>query len=153
VKKKEVLEDLCEIVMRAIETSTDKIQKAGGGISAGDADYLKKLTSIGKNIKTILAMMDSEEESGYSGRYMYPTYSGISDATHMGPGTGSYASRSYASDYSGRRDSMGRYAREGGYSYHGDVQSIVEELRGMMGEMPDEKRREVQRFVDKMERM
>lgn len=48
---------------------------------------------------------------------------------------------------------MGRYAREGGYSYHGDVQSIVEELRGMMGEMPDEKRREVQRFVDKMERM
>lgn len=101
---------------------------------------------------------EAGEEGGYSGRYVYmPRYSGISDATHMGPGTGSYADgsyRSYAQDYSGRRDRMGRFtSRDGGYSYNGSMQSAIEELRGLMGEMPDEKRREVQRFIDKMERM
>ena len=52
-----------------------------------------------------------------------------------------------------RRDAMGRYSRDGGYSYADSMDELMEEMRGMMGEMPEEKRREVQRFIDKMERM
>ncbi len=149
MNKIEILHEMCESVFHALEDAASRIRSAGGKLSAGDVDYIDKLTHAMKSLKTTIAMMEAEEEDGHSGRYVYmPRYSGISDATHMGPGTGSYAS-----DYSGRRDSMGRYARGGGYSYHGSMQSTIEELRGLMGDMPDEKRREVQRFIDKMERM
>lgn len=156
--KIEILHEMCETILKSLEDANSRVRSSGGKLSASDVDYVDKLTHAMKSLKTSIAMMEAEEEGGYSGRYVYmPRYSGISDATHMGPGTGSYADgsyRSYAQDYSGRRDRMGRFtSRDGGYSYNGSMQSAIEELRGLMGEMPDEKRREVQRFIDKMERM
>lgn len=147
-----MLYDLCELISKSLEQATEKLRQSGGSISSGDADYVNKLTHAMKSIKTTIAMMESE--GGHSGRSYAPVYSGISDATHMGPGTGSYADGSYA-DYSGRRDGMGRFtSRDGGsYSYHGSMRSLINEMRGMMGQLPDEERREVQRFVEKMDRM
>ena len=49
----------------------------------------------------------------------------------------------------GRRDSMGRYSREDGYS--GDV---TEQLRDIMDDAPNEHvRQEIQRLVSKIEKM
>ena len=41
-----------------------------------------------------------------------------------------------------------------GYSRAEDnMQDMVEELRGMMGELPQDKQQEVRRFIQKMEQM
>ena len=48
-----------------------------------------------------------------------------------------------------RRDSMGRYAGERGYSRDGDM---VQELRDLMRDAPDEHtRKEFERFISKIE--
>lgn len=53
-----------------------------------------------------------------------------------------------------RRDSMGRYSREGGYSYaEDDMREIIADMRGIMSKLPAEKQREVREFIDSMERM
>ena len=127
------LHDMCEVISEEISEANRKIQQGGGKLSAGDIDYIDKLTHALKSIKTTIAMMESED--GYSGRYM--PYNRRN----------SYRGRSYAQ----RRDAMGRYSRD--YSYDDGIAEIVEEMRGMMDTLPDEKRREVERFVNKMDRM
>lgn len=133
------LHDLCNTVMEEIESANKKIRSSGNKLSAGDVEYLDKLTHMLKSIKTTIAMLESEEEDGYSGYYM--------------PYGRSYAERGGMSYARGqKRDSMGRYSRRG-YSYKDGMDELLSEMRDMMGDLPDEKRREVQRFVDKMERM
>jgi len=157
-EKIQTLYDLCETISREIEEANEKIRKAGGKLSAGDVDYIDKLTHSLKSIKTTIAMMESEDEGGYSGRMMMPRYGyAYNDGRSYADGGmmrgDSYGGMSNAGRRNARRDSMGRYTREGGYSYADSMDSLLEEMRGMMGELPEEKRREVQRFVDKMERM
>ena len=99
-------------------------------------------------------MMESEDDGGYSGRYpMMPrygyTYEG--DGRGMSRGDG-YGGMSSAGRTNAKRDSMGRYSRNG-YSYADSIDGLVDEMRGMMGDLPEEKRREVERFVNKMDRM
>ena len=152
--KIQTLYDLCETISRELEDANEKIRKAGG-MSAGDLELVDKLSHALKSIKTTIAMMESEDEGGYSGRYM-PRYGyAYNDGRSYADGTmvrgDSYGGMSNAGRR--RRDSMGRYAREGGYSYADSMESLLDEMRGMMGSLPEEKRREVQRFVDKMERM
>lgn len=147
--KIKTLYELCETISRELEDANEKIRSAGGKVSAGDVDYIDKLTHSLKSIKTTIAMMESEDEGGYSGRYM-PMY-GVSHER------GSNRENSYARGSNVRRDSMGRYSRgysrNDGYSYAEGIDELLTEMRGMMGDLPEEKRREVQRFVDKMERM
>ena len=63
-----------------------------------------------------------------------------------------YGGMSRAGRSNAKRDSMGRYSRNG-YSYADSIDGLVDEMRGMMGDLPEEKRREVERFVNKMDRM
>ena len=135
-KKLETLHDLCEVISRELEDANEKIRKAGGKISAGDLEYIDKLTHSLKSIKTTIAMMEAEDEDGYSNRGYMPYY-----------GSNSYAGRMHA-----KRDSMGRYSRRGGYSM--DNKEMIEELRDLMNDAPDDRtRQEFQSFIDKMERM
>ena len=134
-EKLKTLHELCDVVAHELEEANEKIRKAGGKLSAGDVDYIDKLTHAMKSIKTTIAMMESEDD-GYSNRYMPVHYGG-----------------SYAGGRNTRRDAMGQYSRTGGYSYADSMDDLLSEMRGMMHELPEEKRREVQRFVDKMERM
>ena len=151
-EKMRTLHELCEVISRELEDVSQKIRSAGGGMSAGDLELVDKLTHALKSIKTTMAMMESEDEGGYSGNYMMPRY-GYAYADGRG-NMGGRSNRSYrGNSYAQRRDSMGRYTREGGYSYDDGIKEIVDEMRGMMHELPEEKRREVQRFVDKMDRM
>lgn len=126
------LHELCETLSREIGEANDKIRKAGGKLSAGDLEYVDKLTHALKSVKATIAMMEDE---GYSGRMAYDN--------------GSHPYRSYA-----RRDSRGRYsgryAREG-YSRGSDM---VTELRELMEDAPDDRTRaEFQRFISKIESM
>ena len=148
------LHELCETIKEAIGEANEKIKKAGGSLSAGDVEYIDKLTHSLKSIKAVMAMMEDEDggeysgadgssyRGGYSRRYddgMHPIYRGGSYAR----GRGSNA----------RRDSMGRYSSRGYSRAEGDMAEIVEELKGMMDSLPEEKKREVQRFVEKVDRM
>ena len=143
----EELYELCETVNKEIADANQKIRSSGGKLSAGDVDHLDKLTHMAKSIKTTLAMMESEEdEGGYSNHY-WPMPYGRSYA--RGSRGGRNNNPTGRNQYSRDRG----YSREGSYSYADGMESLLVEMREMMGDLPEEKRREVQRFVDKMERM
>jgi hypothetical protein len=141
----EELHELCETVSTEIAEANKKIRSGNGKLSAGDVEYLDKLTHMLKSIKTTIAMIEADEEDGYS--HHWPVYYGRSYAEGEGRGV------SHARGRNTRRDSMGRYSRTNGYSYADGMEDLLSEMRDMMGDMPEEKRREVQRFIDKMERM
>lgn len=93
------LHELCETISDAIAEANDKIRSAGGKLSAGDVDYVDKLTHALKSIKTTMAM---EGYSGDDGR--------------------SYEGRSYE----GRGRYSNRYSRD--YSRHGGMVEELREL-------------------------
>ena len=130
------LHELCETLSREIGEANEKIRSAGGKLSAGDLEYVDKLTHALKSVKATIAMMDDED--GYSGYY-----------PHMPYDRGSYR-RSYARGRNARRDGMGRYSGEMGYSRSG----MVDELRDLMDDAKDERtKQEFQRFISKIESM
>ena len=151
------LHELCETIKEEIAEANKKIKNAGGKLSAGDVEYIDKLTHSLKSIKAVMAMMEDEEEDEYSSRYPM-SYRGRSyrgGSYRYDDGIMDGEGRSYARDGRGRgsnaqRDSRGRYSsRMDGYSRHGDV---VESLREVMEEAPDERtRQEIQRLIEKME--
>jgi hypothetical protein len=128
-----------------------------GDLSAGSLEIVDKLAHALKNLDKIIESKEEESGEEYSGAmyrrggsYRYDdgmmtggSYRGGSYARGDGRGRGSNA----------RRDSMGRYSSRGYSRAEGDMDEIVEELRGMMGELPEDKQREVQRFIEKVERM
>lgn len=140
-KKLETLHDLCEVISRELEDANEKIRKAGGKISAGDLEYIDKLTHSLKSIKTTIAMMEAEDEDGYSNRGYMPYYGGMS----------------YAGRMNAKRDSMGRYSRESrdysrnhGYSYAEDMEATKDEMRELAQKMPEEHRRKIERALDEL---
>ena len=110
--------DLKDLLCAELEDYAEKGKKSGK-MSMGDLDSIHKLTDTVKNILKINML---EEESGYSedGHYMgegriYGTSyeSGYSErgGSSYARGRGRYA----------KRDSMGRYSRDGGMSYDDDM--------------------------------
>lgn len=107
-----------------------------GELTAGALDIVDKLSHALKSVTTVMAM----EEGGYSGRSYGYSQNYYDDGR-------SNEGRSYAGRSNARRDSRGRYSRD----YSGDM---VEKLRDMMDEAPDqETRHELQRLVSKFEKM
>lgn len=95
-----------------------------GELSAGSLSTIDTIAHAVKNLDKII-----ECGEGYSGYYPYSYDDGM--------GRGSYARR---------RDSMGRYSRDG-YSRH----SLTDKLRDLMDEAPDDHTRmEIKRLIDKM---
>ena len=145
------LYELCETIKEEIAEANKKIKNAGGKLSAGDVEYIDKLTHSLKSIKAVMAMME-EDGDEYSGRMSYARGGRGSYRYDDGMmGVGSYArgdNRGRGSN--AKRDSMGRYSsRMDGYSRHGDV---IESLREVMEEAPDDRTRmEIQRLIEKME--
>lgn len=144
----DTLHDICDVMMKELEKSNEKIKMSGGEVSGSDIEYLDKLTHGIKSIKTTIAMMEAEDE--YSGDY-------DSDMNMRGGRNnrgysrrGSYA-RGRGRGSRAKRDSMGRYSSEMGYSRD---DGMIMELRELMEDAPDEKTRmEFQRFIKKMEQM
>ena len=100
-------------LMQELYEVEEKMKKASGGkISAGDLEYIHKLTDTIKNIDKIEAL-ESDDYSEASewmgeGRMYGNSYDdGMSYARGRGRGRNA------------RRDSMGHYSRDGGGSYRG----------------------------------
>ena len=121
-EKIEQLHELCESVMREVEKTNEKLRMAGGELSAGDMEYLDKLTHTLKSLKTTIAMMEAEDD-GYSSDYGY-TY--VQGGNRGRGGNRSGRMRSYTGSYARqRRDSMGRYSRD--EDFKGMLEDAMEE--------------------------
>ena len=106
--------------------------KSGDKLSAGSLATIDTLAHALKNLDKVM-----DDDDGYSGHYPY--YGGSYD---MG------GSGSYRGSYARRRDSMGRYSGERGYSRS----DLSDKLRELMDEAPDDRtRQEIHRMVDKLE--
>ena len=123
----EDLESMCEMLADELSKTNDKLEKSGGQISAGDIEYIDKLTHAIKSIKTTKAMMESEYSN--DNRMSYAR------------GGNSYARTN--------RRGRSRYSRD--YSYD---ENMVAELKELMEDAPDEKTKmEFKKFIRKIESM
>lgn len=129
------LHETCETLSRELGEANKKIERAGGKMTAGDLDYIDKLTHAIKSVKTTIAMM--EADGGESGYYMPARMYGSSYRD------------SYRDGDSYRRDSMGRYSSRRSYD-----SGLADELHEIMERTPDESvKRDIKRAIDKIERM
>ena len=154
------MHDLKDLLCAELEDYAEKGKKSGK-MSMGDLETIHKMTDTVKNILKIDML---EEESGYSedGHYMgegriYGTSyeSGYSErgGSSYARGRGRYA----------KRDSMGRYSRDGGMSYRGGMRGgysrddaksyMIEQIEEMMeeAEKPAEKEA-LRRCMDALKR-
>lgn len=131
------LYDLKKRVIKLLEEYSEKQLTSGSTL-----DIVKKLSSTADHLCNVIKACEAEE-GGYSGRMSYAR-------DPMGRDVEPGRDSSYRSSYARRRDSMGRYSGETGYSRHGDV---ADQLRELMEQAPDEQtRRELERIAQKMER-
>jgi len=128
-------------------------------LSAGTLDVVDKLSHAIKNLDKIIESYEDEGYSGdmmgmgntyarrgrggsYRGSYAYNDGMGGSYARGDGRGRGRNA----------RRDSMGRYSSERGYSR--DAADLADQLRDLMEDAPDETiRRDMEKLLRKVEQM
>lgn len=109
------MHDLKDLLCAELEDYAEKGKKSGK-MSMGDLESIHKLTDTVKNILKIDML---EGETGYSedgaymgeGRIYGTSYDGYNRGTSYARGRGRYA----------KRDSMGRYSRDGGMSYDDDM--------------------------------
>ena len=128
-------------------------------LSAGTLDVVDKLSHAIKNLDKII---ESYEDEDYSGDMMGNRMMGGTSYARRGRGgsyRGSYAYNdgmggSYARGRgaNARRDSMGRYSSERGYSR--DAADLADQLRDLMEDAPDETiRRDMEKLLRKVEQM
>ena len=127
----EVREILCDLLSDSIKD---------GKIAIGDVEIIKNMLS---GIEKTYKIEMFEEDGGYS-------RAGDWEADMRG----TYAR---GSSYRGRkRDSMGRYSRDGrigGYSRHDSKEAMMEQAREMMEDATNEREREaIRRFKTELER-
>lgn len=128
------LEMLCDVLSEKLTEKTRKVKN--GGMSDGDLDTIDKLTHALASVKKIMAFMEDEGE--YSGYY---------------PMGGSYresyrGSYGHGGSYARKRDSMGRYSGERGYSRN----ALADKMRDLMMDAPDDRtRQEIQHMIEKLE--
>lgn len=122
-------------------------------------DSLKTIDTLAHAAKNVLKVMEGCEGGG-----SYAYYDEDPRNTAMGGMRGSYDNGSYRGSYrmSGRRDSMGRYSREGmggnsngmsnrGYSRGGN--NVVDGLKELMYAAPAEMQGEINRLIKKLDNM
>ncbi len=120
------LYELKEMLCRELE------KYAGKEMTASNLEYIDKLAHAIKNLDKII---EAKEENSYAMGRSYRR--GMSNR-------GSYGDE----DMSHNRDSRGRYSREN--SRHGDM---VEELRDLMEDAPENTKHEFRKFISKIESM
>lgn len=136
-----------------------------GELTANTLEFVDTLAHAGKNIDKIIERCEAEEQ-GYSSRGSYAdgydgtTYYRMRSMPGVSYRGGSYGGGSYGRDggsfargrgRNARRDSMGRYSSDGGYSRE---DGLANELRELIERAPDEMtRQKYQRMLDEMESM
>ena len=136
---------------KLIEYIDDEImsieKKAGNGkLSMQELQYVDTLAHAKKNLLKADEMEGGDGYSnadGYDRRYSRRAYS-YDDNGH------SYARPNVGRGSDARRDSMGRYSSNG---YSMNSADMIDELRDLMEQAPEDKKQEFQRFISKLERM
>ena len=114
-------------------------------VTTNSLEVIDKLSHAIKNLDKIVEKHEEVEGGSYGYNYEN-SYRNSYRGNRSYNNGGSYAR---GRGRNARRDSMGRYASEGGYSRHGDM---VEELREMMMEAPNEEiRREYEKVISRIE--
>lgn len=129
---------LIDFICDELEDLERKTEK-DGKLSMAEMQYVDTLAHAKKNLLKAEEMSD-DYSNGYD----------------IGYSRRGYSRRSNGSSYARRRDSMGRYSRDGygrnGYSMAGD--EMIDELRDLMEDAPDEKTKaEFRKFISRMESM
>ena len=140
---------LMDYICKELEELERKADK-DGKLSMAEVEYIDKLAHIKKSLLTSDAMWEDSEYSGsMDGSYGSRSYRGNYDRSY-------YSNDSYAGGRgrNARRDSMGRYSREGG-SYDGGYSMGNEDFRMEMQELMqaapnDQIRQKLQRIVSEM---
>ena len=117
---------LLDYICSELEDLERKVNK-GDSLTMAEVQYMDTLLHAKKNLLKTEEMMDDgySNDRGYSREY-----------------------RASGRGRNARRDSQGRYADRG---YSND--NMADQLRGMMDDAPDDStRKELQRFIDKIER-
>lgn len=138
-----------EGILKLVDKELEAIVGNGKFRTRDEIDSVYKLIDIAKDINKIWCMEDEESEYSEDGRSYDGSY----------PYRGNYGGgMSYARGRrDARRDSMGRYSREGenrnmtrgGYSR--DSREYIDNLREMADNAPDEQTRmTIQRMIDSM---
>ena len=145
------------------EMLCEELEKYGakGDLSAGELEIVDKLAHTVKNLCKIIESYEDKEYSGEMGDMMSYQRGNQGGSNRGGSYRGSYRGGSYGSyarngrgrGSNARRDSMGRYSSERGYSRADSVDEMVDSIRGMMGELPQEIQRDAQKFVQKLEQL
>lgn len=123
-----------------------------GKFSKEDAEVMKYLSSTIDHICNIV--MDMEEEGGSS--YRGSSRAGGESGQSRARGRSRDSMGRYSSGYGSSRYGSSRYngsSRYDGGSYADGVEQMVESIRGMMGELPQNVQQDAQRFVQKLEQV
>ncbi len=136
------------------EKLCEELKEFGGKeMSVGDLEVVDKLSHAIKNLDKIIETYE-ETEASYAGGGSYE------NGGSYRQGGRSYRSYARGRGTSARRDSMGRYSSrggrsgrsyDGGMSYADGTEEMIEAVREMMNDLPENAKREAQRFVQKLE--
>ena len=119
-------------------------------LTTSSLEVVDKLSHAIKNLDKIIEKYEEEEGGSYGYNSYEPNYNRSNRSSYRGSynNGGSYAR---GRGRNAKRDSMGRYSSNDGYSRNGDIAS---ELRELMMDAPDEQTRmEYQRVINKLEQM
>lgn len=120
---------------KRFEKELEQYMHMGDKITMGELETIHKLTDTIKNIDKI--MMLEDEDGGYS--QAGEMRGGTNRGGNMMPG-GGYSYRRQ------RRDSRGRYSRDGGYSYDDGMEELHELLDEMMETADERTKAAIKRF-------
>ena len=150
---------MMEFVCKELEDLERKADK-DGKLSMAEVQYADMLTNMKKNMLKADEMMGEDEFSMAGGSYNDGSYARSYRGSYARGGNrggrggsygNSYDDMSYARGRGRKRDSMGRYSSEG---YSRDSEEMVEQLRDLMEDAPDEMtRKEFEKFIRKVEQM
>lgn len=132
------MHELCKYIDKELKKLERKVEESGD-LNEREIEYGKNLAKFKMAMLTNEAM---ERDSGYSntGRsYGRPYYDDMDGGMSHARGA--------------RRDSIGRYSRNNGYSYADAKEDMMSELREIMKGAPDEEtKQEFRDFIRKLER-
>ena len=124
-----------------------------GKFSKEDAENIKNLSGAIDHLCNIVMDMESEYSNEYGGNSNARGGGGNRGGggrSNRGGGS-SYARGGQGRRGNVRRDSMGRYSREGGYSYDEAIDDMTMTIRENMQELPENLKRDARRFLKKLE--
>lgn len=135
---------------KLIEYACDKLEElekkaAKGDLSMAETEYAEILSSLKKNLLKGEILSEEMESGEYSGT----SYARGGNRGGENPNRGGSYARGRGRN--ARRDSMGRYSGEQGYSRSDEMDELVSTIRESMDDMPESVKRDAMRFVQKLE--